>query len=162
MYLNILFGAMLLVCGWVLGTYTKKDNVILVKAPVENVMSAVSYTSDLIFKEELSTKIKKKEVRSFVRNPSSKEDEKPAAINRNTIEAKTPRTIVKAFRVRLLAGYGFLGQNTVMETAQNFGVTSQKGAVYGAGLDYKVYKEYSVGVQYLSNQTFLGSIGLDF
>lgn len=65
-------------------------------------------------------------------------------------------------RLKILSGYGFTGDHSVEESSKGFSIRPTQGFVFGIGLDYKVNENYSLGIQYQSNQTTLGSIGYDF
>lgn len=82
-------------------------------------------------------------------------DNKNMSTNQSTSKRKN-------IRARLLFGHGYDGTNVVISSQSNVNVQPKKDFLIGVGFDYIIYKDISVGAQYLSNETAIGSIGLDF
>jgi hypothetical protein len=72
------------------------------------------------------------------------------------------RNQTKKIRAKLLFGQGMNGTYSVQSSDSNINVSPNKGLIVGFGFDYLVFENISVGAQYLSNESAVGSIGYDF
>jgi hypothetical protein len=76
-------------------------------------------------------------------------------------EKVVEKVTYKPWRIYGLAGYGQDGLKTKTRS-EGEQVNKYYGAVFGAGIDYNVNESLSVGVQGLSNETGLFSVGYSF
>lgn len=154
MFLKFFSSILFITFGFFLGSYSSQEKTVvfnrikIVKEYVEK---------PIIIKEsfKVNRNIAEADSNYFENNtiPSS-----PSQDVRQSI----PMVSDKKFRFKLLAGYGVTGRTQIIENHQSIKFNSIKGAIYGAGLDYKINSTYSIGTQVLSNQSVLGSIGYDF
>ena len=139
--------------GFIVGSFDKKENLIVInyqKKPIEK--EVIKEKVIVVQKECYHSGNEKRGIASDLTN--KKFTYTPAILSKHNNNKK--------FRLRALAGYGLTGNNQISDSNNSFSVNSESGFIYGAGLDYKIYQDYSIGIQVLSNQGTLGSFGYDF
>jgi hypothetical protein len=162
---KLLIASSLIVLGYIIGNNEKPSNPI------------IKYREKIVYVNQE----KKEQDQAVLNNENQNRNEKDNNNCSNSVVKSTYKRILasneepkikhnlnnyrnqtKKIRAKLLFGQGMNGTYSVQSSDNNIHISSNKGLIVGFGFDYLVFENISVGAQYLSNESAVGSIGYDF
>lgn len=71
-------------------------------------------------------------------------------------------TVYRPNRFSLIGGYGKNGKLTTSIQGSNVLISPSNGFLFGVQYQRNIYDRFSLGLQFLNNSSYLGTIGIDF